>query len=498
MARDMRQMGLFAGQDEANKGMLEIAKTISETNFTFGEATEMTKRFSKAIGINGVKATLDFANTMSGADDLNNVDGLMRKYAMQFGDVANMSGLYLESLRRAGQLEGRSQDQLKKGMLEFMTGVEATSNVLKISMTEAAQLMSTSISPDQTGLLALLEQDQQDNVKGIIDQFGAMGVNLDNSKLMSTLVGMLTAGSRDEFMMTEQGQGMLGNAFDLATLDFVSSLLPTFQTGTKEESNALFQDSLKPFVDSQVSMAQQLKMIVLGDTNIQADIGGLIKIQPLIDKMNAGIQSVGGGEQASVLSEYTQYMGMQLEEEAFTYKLPSYMKNLLDTTEAIANNQINTYHNVIESADNWAAAATNVATIWQNTLLNIASEIKLFSTELLMLPDNTWKLLSGDWANMNWSYMDENQDFLKQFEGFSNIKEYTSALDKDQDPKTQLALDLAGFKNIQKDLVVALGELKSVESSDEKNANYEALISQQLLVSQAITEINAVLKSLNN
>ena len=506
MARDMRQMGLFAGQELANKGMLEIAKTISETNFTFGEATEMSKRFSKAIGIHGVKATLDFANTMSGADDIGDAEGLMRKYALQFGDVANMSGLYMESLRRAGQLEGRSNEQLKKGMLEFMTGVEATSNVLKISMEEAAQLMSTAISPDQTGLLSLLDKSQQDNVKGVLDQFQAMGVNLDNSKLMTTLTGMLTAGSRDEFMLTEQGQGMLGNAFDLATLDFVSSLLPTFQTGTKEESNALFQESLKPFVDSQIAMGKDLKTIVLGDTNIQSDIGNLIQIQPLIDKMNESIRSTGGGEQVSVLSEYTQYTGMQRFEEAFNYKLPSYMQNLLETTEAISAKQLSDMDKTIASADNWAAAASNVASFWQQSLLKIGSWINTRTSEVLNFQDNTFKLLSGNWDNINWSQDDENKKLLEQFANFGDLKEYTSAVTSanstywnDTDPKDRLAKDLAGFQKIQTELLEAFRDVpKNFRESKEETAKYEELINQQILVNQAITEINAVLKSLNN
>ena len=60
-----------------NEGFIGIAKTISETGFTFGMAAEFTKEFSKTVGVLGVKSTLDFVASLARGDD-----GLMKEFAI--------------------------------------------------------------------------------------------------------------------------------------------------------------------------------------------------------------------------------------------------------------------------------------------------------------------------------------------------------------------------------------------------------------------------------
>ena len=93
MVAEMRQAGLLSGMEGAEAGFIQMSKTISDTNFTFGEATEFTKQFSKAVGVTGVKSALTFANTVArdGADGM----GYMKKYALQFGQVSTIAGEYL-------------------------------------------------------------------------------------------------------------------------------------------------------------------------------------------------------------------------------------------------------------------------------------------------------------------------------------------------------------------------------------------------------------------
>lgn len=111
MAQEMRQSGLLAGLDSASAGLLNMSETITDANFTFGEAAEFTKRFSQAVGVTGVQSALQFADSIATGDD-----GMMAKLGIEFGQVANMTGMYLESLRIAGQLNGRSDQQLRSGM----------------------------------------------------------------------------------------------------------------------------------------------------------------------------------------------------------------------------------------------------------------------------------------------------------------------------------------------------------------------------------------------
>jgi len=143
MAAELRQSGLTASLDKTNQGFLQLSRMISETGFEFGHAAEFTKEFSRTVGIKGVQSTLKFANSMADAES---ETGMMQKFALSFGQVVNMSGQYLDGLRISGQLQGRSDQQLRKGMDSFMSNVEATSNVLKISMEEAAKMMADSMT----------------------------------------------------------------------------------------------------------------------------------------------------------------------------------------------------------------------------------------------------------------------------------------------------------------------------------------------------------------
>ena len=81
MAHELRVSGLMDGINGMNEGFIGIAKTVSETGFTFGMASEFTKDFAKTVGILGVKSTLKFVNSMARGDD-----GLMQKFGMEFGE----------------------------------------------------------------------------------------------------------------------------------------------------------------------------------------------------------------------------------------------------------------------------------------------------------------------------------------------------------------------------------------------------------------------------
>ena len=125
----MRQSGLLAGMEMAAAGMLNMSAVVSETTFTLGEASEFVKLFSQTVGVKGVRETLNFINKLADADS---PDGWMQRLGMDFGQIADLSGEYLDTLRMSGQLRDRTDDQLAAGMEDFMDNVMMTSNVLKI------------------------------------------------------------------------------------------------------------------------------------------------------------------------------------------------------------------------------------------------------------------------------------------------------------------------------------------------------------------------------
>ena len=478
MVTDMRRMGLFAGQELANKGFIDIAKTISNTNFTFGEATEFTKRFSKAVGITGAESALKFAATMANPDLTG--DSLMLKYGMLFGDVANMSGSYLESLRRAGQLQGRSEDDLKSGMMDFMTGVETTSNVLKISMTEAADLMSKSLSDDKTGLLALLDEDEASKVNLISSQYD----NLEGGKLMDTLTGMLAAGSETEFMQTEQGQGMLGNAFDIDTLEYVASLLPTFQNGSLEESNALFQSTLGDFVDGQVDMGKVLKTIVLGNTEVQGDLGRNIKLKEQIKNMNAGISTKKGTDATTMtMANEVARKGAQLTEWADNSKMEAIIQNIADTTKEQLEYQLASAEFTID-VENITAGMANVGSTWDQVMLDIASSTKSGLSNVTNIWGNFMATLTGN--ETSWSQgKEDNKELANQ------------AIFSIADPE-QTKVVLGDHIKKQKELEKDAAALKGKTSSDAEVKEYANVLQELTETKKSIAILTKILESLDS
>lgn len=154
------------------RGFIDISRTISKTNFTFGEASDFVSKFSKVVGINGVKGTLDFVHALASPDDQ---DGMMQRMGMEFSQVTNMAGQYLETLRISGQLQNMSDQQMRRGMDSFMSNVEMTANVLKVSIEEAAAMM-TGVSDSDAGLLNTMPAEQRDTILSAVQSMNAQGM----------------------------------------------------------------------------------------------------------------------------------------------------------------------------------------------------------------------------------------------------------------------------------------------------------------------------------
>ena len=93
---------------------------------------------------------------------------MMRRFGMDFAQVANMSGVYLESLQNANMLGKLSDQQMRDGMDNFMEGVQATSNVLKVSLEDAAQMIAQRLQRDDVNaLLALMDPKKEPKHKWV-------------------------------------------------------------------------------------------------------------------------------------------------------------------------------------------------------------------------------------------------------------------------------------------------------------------------------------------
>ena len=108
-------------------------------------------------------------------EDGTRISGMMEKFGMDFRQVSIMSGEYLDSLRSANMLGQLTERQMQEGMTDFMEGVQATSNVLKISLEESAKMISDRLQRDDVaGFLALMDDQKRQQTQAALANVGLM------------------------------------------------------------------------------------------------------------------------------------------------------------------------------------------------------------------------------------------------------------------------------------------------------------------------------------
>jgi len=287
MVAEMRQAGLLSALDDTEAGFIEFAKTISNTNFTFGEASEFTKRFAKAVGVNGVESALKFANTVA-SDDVAHGMGYMQRYALEFGQVSNIAGEYLDTLRIGGQLRGMDDRSMRAGMEDWMSNVEMTANVLKISMEDAADLMKKAFGPAEVALLASLPDEQR---KVIDEAFLAMGAQ--GNPMGETLAKRLLAGSRGAFLQTAEYQEMAGTAPGREILNFVEQMALQLENNGTDSFQSAMAQGFPELADRLVEMMKPgggVRIQILNDNQLASVVGQIIEAAQTYGEADKGTE----------------------------------------------------------------------------------------------------------------------------------------------------------------------------------------------------------------
>jgi ribosomal protein L22 len=371
MASELRQSGLMDGLSGLNEGFIGIAKTISETGFTFGMAAEFTKEFSKTVGILGVKSTLDFVNSLARGDD-----GLMKEFAMSFGDASAMAGEYLDTLRISGQLAGRSDQQLRKGMNSFMSNVTATANVLKISMTEAAALMKNSMSDVEKGMLLTLPKAMQESVRGAMAFAG--GVDNPLTELLSARLG---AGSQGGFQLTSSFQDTSQTALGMEMIKFVNQAASQLETGGDAQFQSFMSTQMPEFIAGELARYQGAgaRGMALSDERILVMLSQMNQLAQNMTEINQGISGGGTADQSVVASRDQQLYAIAQGEgamnsvmEGFTTNLEKLTESNFATSTAIANS-ITSNANLIDTANNLATTVDRTMNTVTRGLLHVAN-----------------------------------------------------------------------------------------------------------------------------
>ena len=330
LVTEMRQRGLLAGMAEAEAGFISMSQTISDTNFTFGEAAEFTKIFAKTVGVTGVKEALKFANSMAASGEST---GLMQRYAMDFGQVANLSGQYLESVRVSGQLKDMSDMKLRSGMDDFMSNVEMTSNVLKVSMTDAAEMMQKSLGGGQAGLLATLPGEMGDTVRATLQS-----LNVQGGPMADALSARLAAGSQAAFLQTAEFQALNQNAMGRELLDFVNQAASQFENNGAEDFQGFMASNFPEFAKSFVDFASQggIRVQMLQSPEMAGMLGQLIELAQTYGDADKSMPKTAVEDITQMLADEQKRQAAVLAEAGFNTAMAGFTTNLQELTRVNA------------------------------------------------------------------------------------------------------------------------------------------------------------------
>ena len=483
-AEELRTSGLLGGINSVNDGFISVAKTVSDTGFTFGMAAEFTKDFAKTVGVKGVKSTLDFVNSMARGPG-----GLMEEYAIEFGQVVGMSGDYLDMLRVSGQLRGRSDEELKNGMQDFMTNVVSVANVLKISMEEAATLLKNSLTDVQKGLLATQPKAIQDAVRLAMSSANVM----DNP--LTDLLGMrLAAGSEQAFMLTDAYQEAMQTALGMANVGFVNQAGSQFDRRGQSGLDNFLANEFRPYVDSQVETFAQpgARGLLVSQEGMAATLGRMVEATQTVEELTQGMAGKNLVEdQAVVQFRDSQLRAVNLAETSMNEVMPGFVRNMELLTE--------TNRKFAEQAADTITANGNLIDTVNNVGTSVDRTLSWFGRQMLKVAEVSGSILSLGNADND---IITARDFTTNISGANTInkkeandfKIMSNSLVKTLNEKgadyskEQLQAQQTEFKNV----VDTLLKTTAATGVDKANLNASLLESQ----AKVMAKLESLLKAL--
>ena len=282
---------MFAGMDTFSAGMTNIAKTITAANFTFGEAQRFTQQFSQSVGIRGVKASMEFANSMASSGE--GMGDMMNNFGMEFREVSDIAGTYLDSVRSLGQLDKISNADLRSGMDSFMSTVVSTSNIMKINLQDAAEMIRDTLKQDKfASMLSTLDKTTADAVKNMVGQFGGQ-----DSPFAQALATRLAAGSAGAFAQTAEFTNINSDALTAQFLPMIEQIASASSGGPEAMQAALA--SMGPSLEAMVQFGKTNSSLILSDVgNAQASQAAAMEMLQTLKNADAGRIGITSEDQA--------------------------------------------------------------------------------------------------------------------------------------------------------------------------------------------------------
>jgi len=483
-AEELRTSGLLGGINSVNDGFISIAKTVSDTGFTFGMAAEFTKDFAKTVGVLGVKSTLDFVNSMARGPG-----GLMEEFAIEFGQVAGIAGEYLDTLRIAGQLQGRSDRELRDGMDSFMSNVQATSNVLKISMEDAASLLKNSLGFAEKGMLLTLDRATQDSVRNAMSMMGGV-----DNPLTDLLAARLGAGSDQMFQLTSQFQDTSQTPLGMEMIKFVNEAAAQLQNGGDAQFQSFMATSMPEFVSRELERYSggASRGLAIADERILVQLAQMNELAQNMSDISKGI-SAGGREDAAVVKFRDQQLqAANLMETAMNEVMPGFVKNMELLTE--------TNRKFAEQAADTITANANLIDSINNVGTSVDRTMSWFARQMLVVGEFAGGILSFGNADND---IITARDFTTNISGVTTIskgevkdfskmsKDLVKTLKKDGDEysEAQLLAQKAEFQTVVDTLLKT-----TAATGDNKDELNKSVLESQAKV---MNKLDSLLKALS-
>ena len=195
---------VFALGFRIEQGSMGLAKAAVAAEMSVGAFTEILSKYSTTVGIFGVQAFSDL--NVAVRDNLQ-AQGLL---GMSLNELTEYTADYLEQLRVAGILEGKSQEQITEMVEVYAKNITAFSQLANVSRDQIAAVIKGATSVEAfTNKLNTLPDNVQRNVlaaaQTVVGMFAGLGVEFGD-QLATTFT---TAYGRGGLFFTQAGRELL-------------------------------------------------------------------------------------------------------------------------------------------------------------------------------------------------------------------------------------------------------------------------------------------------
>jgi len=208
-----------------------------------------------------------------------------------------------------------------------------TSNVLKISMEDAADLMKKALGPDSVALLATLPEEQRKAIDA-----GFKSVNAQGNPMAETLAKRLAAGSSDAFLHTAEWEEMAATAPGREVLRFVEQMATELETNGTDAFQTAMAQGFPELAERLKEMGKQdgVRIQMLNNPQMLSMMGQIMTASQTYKDADKGIEmgTQQDAEQAQVQSMMQVREALRLSETAMNEHMERYVANLTKLTQS--------------------------------------------------------------------------------------------------------------------------------------------------------------------